>query len=80
MEKNSYRELIVQRSEEFNFNWNEGIKFYKSGKWKNAIKFFENCLKIDPNDGPAFVLSDFIKSYNLNAPKNWNGVRTLSSK
>ena len=80
LEKNSYRELIVQRSEEFNFNWNEGIKFYKSGKWKNAIKFFENCLKIDPNDGPAFVLSDFIKSYNLNAPKNWNGVRTLSSK
>ncbi len=80
LEKNSYRELIVQRSEEFNFNWNEGIKFYKSGKWKNAIKFFENCLKIDPNDGPAFVLSDFIKSYNLNAPENWNGVRTLSSK
>ena len=80
LEKNSYRELVVQRSEEFNFNWNEGIKFYKSGNWKNAFKFFQNCLKIDPDDGPAFVLSNFIQNYNLNAPENWNGVRMLSSK
>ena len=40
--------------------------------------FFGTCLKIDPNDGPANVLSKFIKSRNLKPPKNWKGVRELS--
>ena len=42
--------------------------------------FFGTCLKIDPNDGPANVLINFIRSKNLQPPMNWNGVRELSSK
>ena len=80
LEKQSYKELIKERNEDFLDSWNEGINCYKKGDWKNANMFFGTCLKIDPNDGPANVLINFIRSKNLQPPMNWNGVRELSSK
>ncbi len=80
LEKESYQELIKVRSDDFKDSWNKGIECYIKGDWKNANMYFNTCLKIDPNDGPANVLSKFIKSRNLKPPKNWKGVRELSSK
>ena len=80
LEKNSYQELIKIRSDDFKDSWNKGIECYKKGDWKNANIYFGTCLKIDPDDGPANVLSNYIKSRNLKAPNNWKGVRELSSK
>ena len=80
LEKNSYQELIRVRSDDFKDSWNKGIECYKKGDWKSANIYFGTCLKIDPDDGPANVLSNYIKSRNLKAPNNWKGVRELSSK
>jgi len=80
LEKESYMELIRQRSFEFNDSWKNGIECYKSGDWKNANMYFQTCSKIDPNDGPTKILLDYIKSRKLKAPDGWKGVRELTSK
>ena len=80
LEKNSYRELMKERNSDFKTFWNSGIKYYISGDWKSAKLYFDYCLNIDPEDGPANVLSKFINDFNLKPPQNWKGVRELSSK
>ena len=80
LEKESYIELIKQRSFEFNDSWKNGIECYKSGDWKNANMYFQTCSKVDPNDGPTKILLDYIRSRKLKAPDGWKGVRELTSK
>lgn len=80
LEKQSYRELIKVRDNNFTDNWQRGILAYKSGDWEDAIKCFKVCKSIDPNDGPAKTLINYIKNHHYVAPENWNGVRELTSK
>ena len=80
LEKESYMELIRQRSFEFNDSWKNGIECYKSGDWKNANMYFQTCSKVDPNDGPTKILLDYIRNRKLKAPVGWKGVRELTSK
>ena len=80
LEKESYMELIRQRSFEFNDSWKNGIECYKSGDWKNANMYFQTCSKVDPKDGPTKILLDYIRNRKLKAPVGWKGVRELTSK
>ena len=80
LEKKSYWELIDEKSELFYDSWENGIKFYKEGKWEKAKTYFEECLSEDLNDGPANTLYNFIKKYNFKSPKNWKGKRELTNK
>ena len=80
LDKKDYRELIKYRTENFKDSWNNGIECYKSGNWKDANMYFQTCYKMDPNDGPSKILLDYIRARKLQAPKDWKGVRELTSK
>ena len=80
-EKDSYIELTrTKKTEEFYHEWEEGVKFYKNGYFKQAAEQYEKCLKIDPDDGPAKTLLTYIKNRNYKKPEGWKGVRELTSK
>ena len=64
LEKQSYKELIKVRSSEFNENWTQAMENYKKGNWIVAKAFFETCLQIEKEDGPATtLLSTIITTY-----------------
>ena len=80
LEKESYWELIDEKTEEFYESWENAIKNYKEGKWQYAKKYFEQCLTEDLNDGPTNTLYNYIKKFNFKSPKDWKGRRELTNK
>ena len=80
LEKQSYKELIKVRSSEFNENWAQAMENYKKGNWTVAKTFFDACLLIEKEDGPATTLLHYINEHNCIPPRNWEGVRELVSK
>ena len=55
LEKQSYIDLIDEKSDEFYGAWENAIYFYKNGNWEKAKKYFEDCLEEDNNDGPVIL-------------------------
>ena len=81
LEKDSYLELLnTKKNEQFYEFWDDGIDYYKSGDFKNAGKLFKKCLKIDPSDGPVKTLLNYFDKCKYITPKDWKGVRELTSK
>ena len=58
--------------------YNEGLKLYKKGKWKEAIVHFEK----HPEDGPSLTLLKrcqlFLRDSRIG--KDWDGIYSISSK
>ena len=81
LEKDSYLELLnTKKNEQFYEFWDDGIDYYKSGDFKNAGKLFKKCHKIDPSDGPVKTLLNYFDKCKYITPKDWKGVRELTSK
>jgi class 3 adenylate cyclase len=81
LEKDSYLELLTtKKKEQFYELWDDGIDYYKSGDFKNAGKLFKKCLELDPTDGPVKTLLNYFDKCKYITPKNWKGVRELTSK
>jgi adenylate cyclase len=62
--------------------YNEGLRFYKESKWKEAITYFEKVLEKYPEDGPSLTL---LKRCQLllqdsKMEKDWDGIYSISSK
>jgi adenylate cyclase len=62
--------------------YNEGLKFYKESKWKEAIAYFEKALEERPEDGPSLTLLKRCRLLQKDSRKgkDWDGVYSLSSK
>jgi len=59
----------------------EGLRYYRSKKWRNALKAFEGILKIKPDDGPSLAYIERCKLLSKERlPAKWDGVYTLTSK
>ena len=80
LDRKSYLELIDEKSEKFYDSWEYAMDSYKKGKWKEAKKYFEECLEEDSSDGPTNTLYNYIKKFNFNSPQNWKGERELINK
>ena len=79
--KSSYMELLkTKRNDEFYSLWNNGIDNYKEGNFKKASEYFNKCLLIEPNDGPAKTLINYFEKVKYVKPEEWKGVRELFSK
>ena len=65
---------------EFYSLWNEGVAYYKEGNFNKAGEKFNQCLKIDPSDGPAKTLLGYFSRVGYRTPEGWKGVRELQSK
>ena len=59
----------------------EGLKFYLSHQWKEAVHSFETVLGIVPDDTPSMIYikrcGDYMKTP---PPKDWDGVYTMTTK
>ncbi|MCL2480492.1 MAG: CHASE2 domain-containing protein [Spirochaetaceae bacterium] len=59
----------------------KGIEKFREQNWVDSIQFFDQVLKILPNDGPALTFIKRCKDYKISPPgTNWDGVFNLVSK
>ncbi len=59
----------------------EGLAFYRTQKWDNAVKCFKNCLDLDPKDGPAEIFIKRCDHLKQDPPGiNWDGVFVMKTK
>jgi class 3 adenylate cyclase len=79
--KKSFQELLNTRiPKKFYRVFKKGMKYYIGGKWDKATDYFNECLSIYPNDEPTKVLLKYLKEHDYEAPSNWQGYRSLTSK
>ena len=57
-----------------------GYQKYISGDWATAEDLFSQCLKIKPDDGPAYTLKSYIEEHNGTPPSSWQNYRELTEK
>ncbi|MDF1590432.1 MAG: adenylate/guanylate cyclase domain-containing protein [Desulfobacterales bacterium] len=58
-----------------------GLKAYQSREWEQAIGFFNEVLKIAPEDGPSLSLRGRCQTLHENPPgKDWNGAFVIKHK
>lgn len=59
----------------------QGRRLYKLMQFNEAVKYFGEALKIDPNDGPSKVYYQRCKHYAENPPPDdWDGVFVFKTK
>jgi hypothetical protein len=59
----------------------EGRKSYKLMQFDKAKTFFENALKIDPEDGPSKIYCERCEEYIKEPPpEDWDGVYVMKTK
>ena len=62
-------------------DYNQGLKSYQNREWTEAKRYFENALKIRPEDGPSKIYLKRCENFILQPPaKDWDGVFNLSTK
>jgi adenylate cyclase len=61
--------------------YEKGLQFYRKRKWDEAMRLFEEALKIDPEDGPSNTMLKRCAAYKADPPKeDWNGAFAMTSK
>tara|TARA_Y100000996_G_scaffold36680_1_gene25609 strand:- start:4500 stop:5627 length:1128 start_codon:yes stop_codon:yes gene_type:complete len=66
--------------------WDKAVILYKSQKWDEAIKLFEDCDKLEEvyigrPTTPSLFFIDRCNEFKLDPPgENWDGIYTLKSK
>jgi len=68
-------------TEEFFQLFNMGYQNYSQGEWQVARRLLNAVRAVRGGvDGPSFALLRFMEQHNLEAPKEWQGVRELVFK
>ena len=60
--------------------YEEGLEFYRAAKWVAAEKALRAALELMPCDGPTQTLLARMAQFQLDEPKDWSGVWSLTSK
>ena len=60
--------------------FNEGRKKYRSGNWDQAIKNFQQALKLNPQDHLSKTYIERCEVLKKDAPPDWDGVWKMTSK
>ncbi len=59
----------------------QGVEQYRQREFSEALPFFQQALKVDPQDGPSRVYLERCELYIAQPPDdNWDGVWTLTEK
>ena len=61
--------------------YQEGLKYYKSQRWEQAITAFEKVLNINEDDGPSMTYFERCITFQTHPPpRGWDGVFVMTSK
>jgi class 3 adenylate cyclase len=81
LKKDKFEDLLsTDIPQQFYDLFTEGFDYYISGEWEVARKMFNDCLTVNPNEGPTKTLLNFMSKHNFKKPENWSGYRELTSK
>ncbi len=58
----------------------KGLEEYRNERWGNALRLFQKCLTIIPDDQPSRVFISRCKEYLETPPTTWDGVYQMRSK
>lgn len=73
--------MLTKEMEQTLKYYNLGLAAYKQRKWDEAVRAFEEALKISPSDGPSALYLDRAKNYRENPPpEDWDGVFVMTTK
>ena len=67
-------------SKDFTQAYEKGFKSYSEGAFSLAIPYFEEALKILPQDKAAKLMLERCNEFAENKPENWDGAIALTSK
>ncbi len=75
------RAEVTYDFEAFTLSYTKGYSAYKNKHWDEAIRYFEECLGIYPEDTAARVFIKRCENFKLQPPANeWNGIWQLDEK
>lgn len=61
--------------------YHEGLEYYKSQRWEEAITAFEKVLNIHEDDGPSLTYFERCITFQTHPPpRDWDGVFVMTSK
>jgi tetratricopeptide (TPR) repeat protein len=73
--------MITEKKKELLKIYKNGLNSYKLRRWEDAIKYFSDALKIDPQDGPSKLYLERSQNYKTNPPPDdWDGVFIMTTK
>ena len=67
-------------SKDFTQAYEKGFKSYSEGAFSLAIPYFEEALKVLPQDKAATLMLERCNEFADNKPENWDGAIALTSK
>ena len=84
--KGKTESVLIYRADEkalpknFTQAYEKGLKSYSEGAFSLAIPYFEEALKVLPQDKAAKLMLERCKDFAENKPENWDGAIALTSK
>ncbi|HOJ50101.1 MAG TPA: tetratricopeptide repeat protein [Spirochaetota bacterium] len=61
--------------------YEKGLRLYREKKFEEALKEFEKCIEIQPEDGPSQLYLERCKQYIQSPPPaDWDGVFVMKTK
>ncbi|MDM8522883.1 adenylate/guanylate cyclase domain-containing protein [Desulfococcaceae bacterium HSG8] len=62
-------------------NFEQGVSAYRSQAWDQALHYFEDCVKLNPDDTPGALFIERIRTLRENPPgDDWDGTWRLTKK
>lgn len=62
-------------------NYNKGLELFRGRQWKRALRYFNDALKILPDDGPSITYIKRCEEFMKKPPSaKWDGIFTMKSK
>ncbi len=72
---------LDQATREFRDTFEQGLQAYRGQTWEQALRYFEGCVKLNPNDTPCTLYIKRIQTLRKNPPgDDWDGVWHLTKK
>jgi adenylate cyclase len=72
---------LDQATSELRDHFEEGVLAYRSQAWDQALRGFESCLRLKPDDTPAALFIERVQTLRDNPPgDDWDGTWRLTKK
>jgi len=73
------REVWESRREYYE-RFEQGIQWYQEGRFEDALRIFQACVREDSHDYLAYMYEERCHYYIANPPTSWDGAETLLEK
>lgn len=62
-------------------HFERGLRSYRACQWDEANAEFDECLRINPEDGPSSLFLNRVRTFREQAPpQDWDGIWTMTEK